>query len=109
MKISKSEFRKVIEAIRSQYDYDKARSEQLQEIYGSDLMSYDNSRLTNAFFDLLHTVFPPKHGICPIQSFCYDFDFGRSKDIAPTKDPIGDLWGVLILELEVDYTQIEGE
>lgn len=95
MLFSKSEFKGVIEALRDQYDYDKARSVRLSEIYGVDVMPSDNSRLINALFMLLHSHFPPKADYCPIQAFCWELDFGRSTDIEKSDSPIDELWETL--------------
>lgn len=93
MQISKNTFKEIIEALRGQYDYDKAKSEKLTEIYGSDVQPTDNSRLTNQLFKILHAQFPPSGDFCDIQSFCYELDFGRK--ISFTEDPIGDLFDEL--------------
>jgi hypothetical protein len=95
MTITQVEFKCIIEALRDQYDYDKARSVRLSEIYGVDVMPSDNSRLINVLFRMLHGQFPPKADYCPIQAFCWELDFGRSADIEKSDSPIDELWETL--------------
>jgi len=77
MIFTKSEFSVFIDALREQHDYDIERQKILSDLYGSDVMLSDNSRLTNAIFKGLHAQFPPINGFCEIQHFCYVLDFGR--------------------------------
>jgi hypothetical protein len=107
MGITKSNFRAILNALRNQYDYDKGRAILLSNIYGSDVMPSDNSQLTNVLFKLLHGDFPPTGGFCKIQAFCYDLDFGRSKDIEVSEDPIADLWNDLQPTFSTNYTYKE--
>ena len=101
MGISKYEFKAILTSLRDQYDYDKARAEKLSNIYGSDVMPSNNSRLTNAIFKILHKTFPPKGYFCAIQSYCYDFDFGRSEDVCQEASSEDELWDFLVSEIQV--------
>ena len=98
MIINEIEFKAILSSLRAQYDYDAARAEKLSNIYGSDVMPSDNTRLTNSLFRVLHLRFPPlRDGYCDIQTFCYDLNFGRSGvDIPLGADPIDILWDSLI-------------
>ena len=107
MGISKSNFKAVIDALRNQYDLDKGKAIILSNIYGSDVMPSDNSQLTNVLFKLLHQDYPPTGDFCKIQTFCYDLDFGRSKYIDVSADPITDLWNDLQPAFKPSYTIIE--
>ncbi len=107
MGITKSNFRAVLDALRNQYDYDQGRTILLSNIYGSDVMPSDNSQLTNVLFKLLHQDYPPSGDFCKIQTFCYDLNFGRSKDIEPSNDPITDLWNDLQQPILTAYSYKE--
>jgi hypothetical protein len=91
MNFTKDDFISVLSALQDQYDYDKARTEKLQQVYNSDIQPSDNSRLTNQLFKLLHKQFPPNGDFCEIQHFCYELDFGRSSG-----SDINALWESLI-------------
>lgn len=90
MDFTKEQFTSVLSALKSQYDYDKAKTKKLTEIYGVDVMPSDNSRLTNEIFKMLHIQFPPNGGFCEIQHFCYELDFGRESGLS-----IDGLWDLL--------------
>lgn len=106
MGISKNDFKAILKALMDQYDYDKARTQKLSEIYGSDVMPSDNSRLSNALFKILHKTFAPEDGFCSIQAFCYDLGFGRS--IGLTFDEgVDQLWEGLISKIEVEFEEVE--
>tara|TARA_R110002111_G_C5922150_1_gene366008 strand:+ start:418 stop:696 length:279 start_codon:yes stop_codon:yes gene_type:complete len=79
----------ILEGIRDQLDFDRHRALETGTVMGCDFNPYNNSRLVNLLFKLLHENFLPQAGVCPIQVFCYDLDFGRQ---GLGKDPIGDLW-----------------
>lgn len=89
MTFSKSQFINTIEAIKGQFDYDKKKTELLENAFETDVNPYDNSRLVNAIFKLLHNQFEPKDNRCEIQAFCFDYDFGRA--LQP-KMSIEELW-----------------
>lgn len=92
MAITKKEFIEIIEAIRDQSDFDKGKARRLGDLLSADIDPHDNSRLTNLLFKNLHVYFPPVDGVCSIQEFCYDFDFGR---MFLNRDPISNLWSSL--------------
>lgn len=98
MQITKDIFITIIEALRDQSDFDKKRALSLGSIMECDLDPYNNSRLVNLLFKLLHKKFLPQAGLCMIQVFCYDLDFGR-QGLKHVKDPIGDLWEELVYSL----------
>lgn len=89
MMFSKSQFINTIEAIKEQSDYDRKKTELLENAFETDINPYDNSRLVNAIFKLFHGQFLPKNNRCLIQEFCFDYDFGR--EIKP-KMSIEELW-----------------
>lgn len=87
---NQSEFKEILTAIKEQIEYDKDRVHKLSAIYGADVMPSDNSRLLNTLFKILHKQFPPEGDFCPIQTFCFDLDFGSG--LETKQDPIDDLW-----------------
>lgn len=89
MIFSKSDFISTIEAIQEQSDYDRKKTELLENAFEADINPYDNSRLVNAIFKLLHCQFKPKDNRCEIQAFCFDYDFGR---VLEPKMSIEELW-----------------
>ncbi|MDO6737070.1 hypothetical protein Q4548_04270 [Wenyingzhuangia sp. 2_MG-2023] len=89
MNLTKEVFVDIITTIKNQHDYDLFKSEKLSEILNCDTTIYDNSRLINSFFKILHQKFPPGKDFCSIQHFCYELDFGRR--LEPTKT-IEQLW-----------------
>jgi len=103
MGISKSNFKAVLNALRNQYDYDKVRTILLSNIHGCEVVPSDNSQLTSVLFKLLQKDYPPTGDFCKIQAFCYDLDFGRSKFIEQSNDPITDLWNDLQPKVSNNY------
>lgn len=90
--IDKDTFKKVIESLRDQYDYDVANASILGDVLNyKDAPTYDNSKLTDSIFSLLAINFPKD--MQDIKVFCYDMDFGR---IANIEGAIDELW----MELE---------
>ncbi|SED11168.1 hypothetical protein SAMN04489761_4310 [Tenacibaculum sp. MAR_2009_124] len=100
MKFTKKQFIETIEAIKGQLDYDKNKTESIEvnlkaQYELEDLLvgPYDNSRLTNQIFKLLHSQFPPSNEGCKIQQYCFDHNFERGS--------ISDLWEELLKEKEL--------
>jgi hypothetical protein len=95
MHITKDTFIKIINTIRDQSDFDSKRALETGSVMGCDLDPYNNSRLVNLLFKLLHEKFLPQAGVCKIQQFCFDLDFGR-QGLDQIKDPVANLWEELV-------------
>lgn len=77
--ISESEFVKIITSLMKQHDLDVAYCKKLSElINGNDIPVYDNSVLVNCLISYLQGYFPPLHGDCEIERFCFELNFGRA-------------------------------
>lgn len=74
---TKDTFIEIINALREQYVLDVSYSVLLEKLLNADTVpSYDNSKLVNLLITMLQVQFPPMDGICEIERYCYELDFG---------------------------------
>lgn len=101
--MTKRLFIETIYALEQQYDKDVAFAKKLGEILDGEVAVADNSALTTQIFRLLYHFFPPLKKYCPIQSFCYEENFGRSTDRTPE-----DLWDELQAnKMDVEFNEVK--
>lgn len=100
MKFTEGEFIETIESIKDQFSYDKKKVKLIEDSLKHALNTketvvgpYDNSRLVNQLFKLLHSQFPPLENNCKIQQYCFDHNFERGT--------IKELWEELNKENEI--------
>jgi len=96
--MTKDLFIETILALQGQCDKDAENARRLSTIYGSDINPNDNRLLTNIIFKFLQKHFPPVDGLCDIEIFCFEQDFGRKLEV---ENPIEKLWISLLKNMEV--------
>lgn len=92
--MDKTQFTKVISALRDQNDKDVLQAEKLSTIYGSDINPNDNRLLTDAIFEILDNKYPNSKD--DIHFFCYEQDFGRKSNKS-----ISELWNDVVRNIDV--------
>lgn len=93
--MKKEDFKQAIEAIRKQSDHDKKWSKKLRQLFNDcDQFFYDNHFINNGLIRILKSetgdVSPSK-----IEAFCFDWDFGRSKQAPKEMKTVDALWEFL--------------
>ncbi len=77
MLFNESTFVATINVLREQYEFDASYSELFSKVLSAEgVPAYDNSKLVNHLFKLLQEQFPPRDGVCEIERYCWDLDFG---------------------------------
>lgn len=86
--MNKNLFINIITALQDQYDDDLAKAYLLGQVLDFEANPYDNSKLTQAIFNLLKLYFKEKTN--DIEIFCWEHNFGRMNGVSIEK-----LWDFL--------------
>ncbi len=86
--MEKELFIETIEVIEKQQKIDEANTKHINKVFGGFIESYNNSLINNQIMKLLQAEYPTyPGGICDIEYFCFELDFGRKyKDGMVTQD-----------------------
>jgi hypothetical protein len=82
MLFTESTFVRTIEVLREQSNYDQSYSRSIESLFGAENVPlYQNHLLTNHLFLLLQEQFPPKNGVCEIERYCWELNFGFTEGV----------------------------
>ena len=76
--ITQEAFTALIEAVRLQTLKDRSNAITMGEVFNTDgINPYDNSILIKAIVSYLQLHFPKHHGLCEIEHYLFDMNFGK--------------------------------
>jgi len=102
MLFTESTFVSTINVLREQYAFDASYSMLLGNLLkADDVPAYDNSKIVNHLFLLMQEQFPPKNGVCEIERFCWELNFGYVEGVEVIS--ASDLYDALITGKVLDY------